>query len=92
MCTTFLSKVHFLIQQKVKYPSKYFQLNRITNILYCYFRQHFIDICNGKVIGHPMMIMKDPSLKKTGAKGEYLINKVKFSTQIQNKPIISKNM
>lgn len=40
-------------------------------------KQHFIDLCNGKANARAvLMIMKDPSLKKTGAKGEYLINKM----------------
>lgn len=39
-------------------------------------RQRFIDICEGKVSRGLMTLMKDVSLAKTNAKGEYLYNKV----------------
>lgn len=39
-------------------------------------RQRFIDICNGTVDSSVMTVMKDPSLKKKNAKGEFLVNKV----------------
>ncbi|KAJ3665674.1 hypothetical protein Zmor_001160 [Zophobas morio] len=38
--------------------------------------QRFIDICDGKVDPGFMTVMKDPSLKKTNVKGEFLINKI----------------
>ncbi|KAL1513036.1 hypothetical protein ABEB36_002518 [Hypothenemus hampei] len=37
--------------------------------------QRFIDICNGDPNHNVSVIMKDPSLKKMNAKGQYLINK-----------------
>ncbi|KAE8745082.1 hypothetical protein FOCC_FOCC008258 [Frankliniella occidentalis] len=39
-------------------------------------RKRFVDICEGKVDRGLMTLMKDVSLSKTGAKGEYLFNKV----------------
>ncbi|KRT82864.1 hypothetical protein AMK59_4125, partial [Oryctes borbonicus] len=40
------------------------------------YRKHFIDICQGKTNAGNLTIMKDFSLMKTGAKGEFLINKI----------------
>ncbi|KAL1132147.1 hypothetical protein AAG570_010104, partial [Ranatra chinensis] len=37
--------------------------------------QHFIDICDGKVSKGNMVLMKDISLAKSNAKGQYLYNK-----------------
>ncbi|GJQ84149.1 hypothetical protein Trydic_g22011, partial [Trypoxylus dichotomus] len=42
------------------------------------YRQHFIDICNGKTDSGNLVVMKDLSLMKTDVKGEFLINKVRF--------------
>ncbi|XP_044737746.1 phytanoyl-CoA dioxygenase, peroxisomal-like [Chrysoperla carnea] len=39
-------------------------------------RQHFVDLCEGRYPKGPMTLMKDVSLRNTGAKGEYLYNKV----------------
>ncbi|XP_066257405.1 phytanoyl-CoA dioxygenase, peroxisomal-like [Euwallacea similis] len=39
-------------------------------------KQRFIDICNGETNHQVFLVMKDPSLKKTGVKGEYLIDKL----------------
>lgn len=38
-------------------------------------RQRFVDLCEGRAEKGPMTLMKDVSLAKTGAKGEYLYNK-----------------
>ncbi|KAI4467285.1 phytanoyl-coa alpha-hydroxylase [Holotrichia oblita] len=40
------------------------------------YQQHFLDICNGRVKGGHTTTMKDLSLMQTGAKGEFLINKI----------------
>lgn len=40
------------------------------------YRQRFIDLCNGKIQKGAMTLMRDKSLRKTDAKGEYLYNKV----------------
>ncbi|XP_008484236.1 probable phytanoyl-CoA dioxygenase [Diaphorina citri] len=39
-------------------------------------RDRFVALCEGRVDKGPMTMMKDISLAKTGAKGEYLYNKV----------------
>ena len=39
-------------------------------------RQRFVDICDGKISKGNMTLMKDISLSKTNAKGEFLYNKI----------------
>ena len=41
-----------------------------------YYSQRFVDLCNGRIPVGGMTLMKDISLAKTGAKGEFLYNKV----------------
>lgn len=48
----------------------------VITLLKFYCRQRFIDICDGKVQVGFMTLMKDISLAKTSARGEYLYNKV----------------
>ncbi|RZB40008.1 phytanoyl-CoA dioxygenase, peroxisomal-like, partial [Asbolus verrucosus] len=50
--------------------------NNVSHALLDEVRQRFIDICEGKVDSGFMTVMKDPSLKNKGVKGEYLINKI----------------
>ncbi|KAJ3648974.1 hypothetical protein Zmor_020739 [Zophobas morio] len=50
--------------------------NNVNHGLLDEVRQKFIDICDGKVDPGFMTVMKDPSLKNKGVKGEYLINKI----------------
>lgn len=45
-------------------------------VLFSFSRQRFIDLCEGKVDRGLITMMKDISLAKTNAKGEYLYNKV----------------
>lgn len=45
-------------------------------LLLIFFRQRFIDLCEGKIPVGNMTLMKDISLTIDGAKGEYLYNKV----------------
>lgn len=44
----------------------------------CFISKHFVGVCNGTASTTAFTIMKDLSLAKTGAKGEFLINKVRI--------------
>ena len=39
-------------------------------------RQRFVDLCEGRVPKGGMVLMRDISLAKAGAKGEFLYNKL----------------
>ncbi|XP_050292790.1 phytanoyl-CoA dioxygenase, peroxisomal-like isoform X2 [Anthonomus grandis grandis] len=67
------------IQQKIFYEENGFLLieKNVGDELIDELRQRFLDICNGNAADKQVFItMKDPSLKNTGVKGEYLINKL----------------
>ncbi len=51
-------------------------LNIILSIRLLCCRKRFVDLCEGRVPRGFMTLMKDISLAKTGAQGEYLYNKV----------------
>ena len=46
------------------------------SVLITVYSQRFVDLCNGKVPSREMLLMKEISLKNTGAKGEYLYYKL----------------
>ncbi|CAH1364774.1 phytanoyl-CoA dioxygenase, peroxisomal-like [Tenebrio molitor] len=50
--------------------------NNVSHALLDELKERFIDICEGRVDSGVMTVMKDPSLKYKGVKGEYLINKI----------------
>jgi len=69
----------FTKEQRDFYEEKGYILirNNVDHRLIDEVRQRFVDICEGRIQYHGvMMIMKDPSLKNKGVSGEYLINKV----------------
>jgi phytanoyl-CoA hydroxylase len=49
--------------------------NNVSHAFLDELKDRFIDICEGRVDIAGMTVMKDPSLKDKGVKGEYLINK-----------------
>lgn len=65
-------------QQKIFYEENGYILiqDNVSHKLLDECTQRFIDICNGETDHDVGLIMKDPSLKNTGVKGEYLINKL----------------
>ncbi|CAH1364776.1 unnamed protein product [Tenebrio molitor] len=50
--------------------------NNVSHAFLDELKDRFIDICEGRVDTGGMTVMKDPSLKDKGVKGEYLINKI----------------
>lgn len=55
----------------------YFYEMRVFVMLHIY-RQRFVDICEKRVDSLVLTVAKDPSLKKKGLKGEFVVSKVGY--------------
>ncbi|XP_066152125.1 phytanoyl-CoA dioxygenase, peroxisomal-like [Euwallacea fornicatus] len=65
-------------QQKIFYAENgYILIERnVSEKLMEEVKQRFMDICNGNINHQVYLVMKEPSLKMTGVKGEYVVDKL----------------